>query len=151
MAETPSVGTLEAISTSHIAIGAAFRVIAIYVTSPCKPGCRMTGRGIVGTGCAGIKPEIGRTSSIAALGNIAIFAEGTTIPIDAASPRFEPQSLANQGTSKEFRAGTVGRGFAGMAGLLTRVSSIEIWVIAASGNMAISNTSAITAIGEATP
>ena len=120
MAETPSVGTLEAISTSHIAIGAAFRVIAIYVTTPCKPGCRMTGRGIVGTGCAGIKPEIGRTSSIvalviAALGNIAILAEGTMIAIDAASPRFEPQSLANQGTSNEFQAGTVGRGFAGMA------------------------------------
>ena len=81
----------------------------------------MIGSGIVGTGCAGIKPQIGRASSIvalviAALGNIAIFAEGTTIAIDAASPRFEPQSLANQGTSKEFRAGTVGRGFAGMAG-----------------------------------
>ena len=75
--------------------------------------------GIVGTGCAGIKPQIGRTSSIvalviAALGNIAIFAEGTTIAIDAASPH--PQSLGNQVTSKEFRAGTVGRGFAGMVG-----------------------------------
>ena len=38
-----------------------------------------------------------------------------------------------------------------MAVEFTRVSSIEILVIATSDKIAISNTSAITAIGEATP